>query len=87
MLSSNPELAKRIILCEKPTISEDSSTLEPQLLDKLVDNIGMLSSVYYKPPEAFVKKIRDKINERLDLENDEDLLGSGMGAAGKQGKD
>jgi hypothetical protein len=34
----------------------------------------MLSSVYYKPPENFVKKIRDRINERLDLEND-DVLG------------
>ena len=31
----------------------------------------MLSSVYYKPPEAFVKKIRDRINERLDLENED----------------
>ena len=31
----------------------------------------MLSSVYYKPPENFVKRIRDRINERLDLENDE----------------
>jgi len=71
MLSSNPELAKRIILCEKPTISEDSSTLEPQMLDKLVNNISMLSSVYYKPPEAFVKKIRDRINERFDLENED----------------
>lgn len=30
----------------------------------------MLSSVYYKPPEQFVKKIRDRINERLDLENE-----------------
>jgi hypothetical protein len=40
-------------------------------LDKLVDNISMLSSVYYKPPEAFVKKIRDRINERFDLENEE----------------
>lgn len=29
MLASNPELAKKIILCEKPTISEDSGTLEP----------------------------------------------------------
>jgi sugar-specific transcriptional regulator TrmB len=35
----------------------------------------MLSSVYFKPPENFVKKIRDRINERLDLEN-EDLLGA-----------
>ena len=32
----------------------------------------MLASVYYKPPEAFVKKIRDRINERLDLENEEE---------------
>jgi AP-1 complex subunit beta-1 len=70
MLSSNPEEAKSIILCEKPVISEDSSIIETQLLDRLIDNIGMLSSVYYKPPEAFVKKIRDRINERLDLENE-----------------
>ena len=34
----------------------------------------MLSSIYYKTPETFVKKIRDRINERLDLEN-EDLFG------------
>ena len=31
----------------------------------------MLSSVYYKTPEQFVKKLRDKINERFDLETDE----------------
>jgi len=35
----------------------------------------MLSSVYYKPPEAFVKKIRDRINERLDLENEYENAG------------
>jgi AP-1 complex subunit beta-1 len=71
MLSENPEEAKNIILCEKPTISEDSGHIEPQLLDKLIDNISMLSSVYYKPPETFAKKVRDRINERLDLETDE----------------
>ena len=70
MLSSNPELAKQVILCEKPQISEDAATIEPQLLDKLVDNISMLSSVYFKTPEQFVKKIRDRINERLDLDNE-----------------
>jgi len=68
MLASNPELAKKIILCEKPTISEDSGTLEPQILDKLTANISMLSSVYYRQPDTFVKKIRDRINERLDQE-------------------
>jgi len=50
----------------------------------LIDNIGMLSSVYYKPPETFVKKIRDKINERLDLENDEDNLGGGSNDAARK---
>lgn len=68
MLGQDPEEAKRIILCEKPTISEDQGYLEPALVDKLIDNISMLSSVYYKPPETFVKKIRDRINETLDEE-------------------
>jgi len=69
MLSDNPEEAKKIILCEKPTISEDQGHIEPALLDTLIDNISMLSSVYYKPPDTFVRKIRDRINERLDLED------------------
>ena len=70
MLSSNPDLAKKIILCDKPTISEDSGTLEPQILDKLTANISLLSSVYYRQPDTFVKKIRDRIDERQDLENE-----------------
>lgn len=41
----------------------------------------MLSSVYYKPPEAFVKKIRDRINERFDLENEDGAAGLGSGGA------
>jgi vesicle coat complex subunit len=86
MLSTNPELAKRVILCEKPTISEDSSTLEPVILDRLTSNIGMLSSVYYKMPDTFVKKIRDRINERLDLESEEvHTVASSKKAAGSGG--
>ena len=72
MLSENPEEAKNIILCEKPAISEDSGHIEPQLLDKLIDNISMLSSIYYKTPETFAKRVRDRINERLDLEDEGD---------------
>ena len=71
MLSEDPERAAKIILCDKPQINEDGGNLEPKMLDKLLGNISMLSSVYYKPPENFVKKIRDRINERLDLENED----------------
>ena len=56
-------------------IADDRGSLEPVMLEKLIDNIGMLSSVYYKPPETFVKKIRDRINERLDLENEQNIQG------------
>ena len=36
-----------------------SYTLDSNLLDKLIDNLGSLSSVYMKAPESFVKKLRD----------------------------
>jgi vesicle coat complex subunit len=47
LLSHNPELAKKIVFSERPAISEQSYTLEQELLDKLVENIGTLASVYY----------------------------------------
>ena len=36
--------------------------------------MSMLSSVYYKTPEQFVKRIRERLNERVDLENDSDII-------------
>ena len=75
LLTEDPALAKSIILCEKPAISEDSASLEGELLDKLVENIGMLSSVFYKTPEMFVGTIRVKMNERFDLENEDMEVG------------
>lgn len=35
----------------------------------------ILPSVYYKTPEQFVKSIREPLNERVDLENDGDIIG------------
>jgi AP-1 complex subunit beta-1 len=70
MLSNDPETAKSVILADKPAISEDSSNFESLFLDKMVENIGSLASIYYKAPEKFVKKIRDRISERVDNENE-----------------
>jgi len=44
--------------------------LETELLDKLIENIGTLASVYYQVPEKFVKKMRDMQNLR-ELEEKE----------------
>jgi len=43
--------------------------LETELLDILINNIGSLSSVYYKPPEQFVKHMRDNVNSNELEEN------------------
>ena len=56
LLSSDPEAARAVILAEKPEIVDDTSTLEPQLLEELVAQISSLAAIYHKPAEAFVVK-------------------------------
>jgi len=58
LLSSDPEAAKDVVLAEKPTISDEASGLDPDLLAELLRNIATLSSVYQKPPGAFVSELR-----------------------------
>ncbi|PKA60685.1 Beta-adaptin-like protein C [Apostasia shenzhenica] len=58
LLSTDPEAAKDVVLAEKPVISDDSNNLDSSLLDELLSNIATLSSVYHKPPEAFVSRAK-----------------------------
>lgn len=58
LLSTDPEAAKDVVLAEKPVISDDSNQLDPSLLDELLSNIATLSSVYHKPPEIFVTRVK-----------------------------
>ncbi|XP_022736018.1 beta-adaptin-like protein B isoform X2 [Durio zibethinus] len=58
LLSTDPEAAKDVVLAEKPVISDDSNQLDPSLLDELLANIATLSSVYHKPPDAFVTRMK-----------------------------
>jgi vesicle coat complex subunit len=59
LIFKDPELAKRIVLADRPIITDQSYTLETNLLDRLIENIGTLASIYMKTPEQFVKKLRD----------------------------
>lgn len=54
LLSTDPEAAKMVVLGDKPVIEDDTFRLEPSLLNSLVGQIATLSSVYHKPPDAFV---------------------------------
>jgi len=73
LLATDPVLAKKIILAEKPPISDLSYSLETSLLDRLIENIGTLASVYQKVRESFVKKLRESQNLK-ELEEREDNL-------------
>ena len=56
LLSSDPEAARAVVLAEKPEIVDDTSSIEPQLLEELVAQISSLAAIYHKPAEAFVVK-------------------------------
>ncbi|KAG9250544.1 adaptin N terminal region-domain-containing protein [Emericellopsis atlantica] len=58
LLSGDLDVAKNIVLSEKPTISTTVTSLPPQLLEQLLSELSTLASVYHKPPESFVGKGR-----------------------------
>jgi AP-1 complex subunit beta-1 len=73
LLSTDPEAAKMVVLGDKPVIEDDTFRLEPALLNVLIGQIATLSSVYHKPPEAFVVRgPRIGATEEYDEEEDEE---------------
>ncbi|CAL8577793.1 beta-adaptin [Xanthoria parietina] len=54
LLSSNPQVAQNVVLSHKPPITSTIQSLPPALLDRLLTELSTLSSVYHKPPEAFI---------------------------------
>ena len=59
LLSTDPEAAKSVVLGEKPLISDSTIKLEESLLEELLSQISTLASVYHKPPESFVSKLKE----------------------------
>ncbi|EME42334.1 hypothetical protein DOTSEDRAFT_73231 [Dothistroma septosporum NZE10] len=54
LLSSDPQIAKNVVLAQRPQITSTIPVLSAPLLDKLLPNLSTLSSVYHKPPSAFL---------------------------------
>jgi AP-1 complex subunit beta-1 len=72
LLSTDPEAAKMVVLGDKPVIEDDTFRLDPSLLNVLIGQIATLSSVYHKPPEAFVIRRGAGITGGLGDEEDDD---------------
>mmetsp|Transcript_79655 Transcript_79655/g.223428 ORF Transcript_79655/g.223428 Transcript_79655/m.223428 type:complete len:885 (-) Transcript_79655:21-2675(-) len=83
LLSTDPEAAKMVVLGDKPVIEDDTFRLDPTLLNILIGQIATLSSVYHKPPEAFVVRrgagITGGLDDDEDDDDDEDYEGEGDG--------
>jgi len=79
LLSTDPEAAKMVVLGDKPVIEDDTFRLDPSLLNILIGQIATLSSVYHKPPEAFVVRrgagITGGVGDDDDDDDDDDYEG------------
>jgi len=78
LLSTDPEAAKAVVLGEKPLISDTTTRLEENLLEELIGNISTLASVFHKPPQSFITKLKDsapkKQKKKKDTIDNESLL-------------
>lgn len=54
LLSSDPQIAKNIVLAQRPQITSTIPKLPGPLLEQLLPNLSTLASVYHKPPKAFL---------------------------------
>lgn len=54
LLSGDLQIAKNVILANKPPITTTVSSIPPALLEQLLGEISTLASVYHKPPETFI---------------------------------
>jgi len=53
-----------VVLGEKPLITDTTTKLDDNLLEELIANISTLASVYHKPPETFVTKLKEVQKEK-----------------------
>ncbi|KAJ1413438.1 adaptin N terminal region-domain-containing protein [Ochromonadaceae sp. CCMP2298] len=79
LLSSDPEAARAVVLSQKPEIGDDTTALDPALLDELIGQISNLSSIYHKPADAFVVKTLQAAPED-EYEDEEEEVGEAYDA-------
>lgn len=68
MISGDKELAKQVVLCDKPLISSEDSTINDKLREKLTKNLGHISSLLLQDPDTLI------FNNEYELiaDNDDD---------------
>jgi len=74
LLTSNPEMAKRVLLTAKPPISDDGFGVQGRLLERLISQLCTLASVYHQTPDTFiVQNPHRAAREAVDEEDEIDI--------------
>jgi len=68
LLSSDPQIAKNIVLSARPQISSTIPVLPGPLLDRLLPHLSTLASVYHKPPHTFIGQGRSSALQAAAIE-------------------
>lgn len=58
LLSTDPEVAKDVVLSEMPVITGESDRMDRALLQSMLADIGTLASVFHRPANSFVTRTR-----------------------------
>ncbi|KAJ2722047.1 hypothetical protein GGI07_003581 [Coemansia sp. Benny D115] len=61
LLSTDPEMARTVVLSDKPEISAEGEKLDMPLLEELLLQVGTLSSIYRKPPCTFIPFAKKRV--------------------------
>jgi AP-1 complex subunit beta-1 len=74
MLSSDPEATKQVVLGEKaPLAYEMNSTIESGLLDKLLDQLSLVSSVLHRESQRFLRPVDVPVSGEEEETNNTEL--------------
>lgn len=58
LLSTNPTIAKQVVMGAKPAITAESEKLDPSTLEEMCLNVGTLATVYLKPVQQVFRHAR-----------------------------
>ncbi|KYG43773.1 hypothetical protein M433DRAFT_175720 [Acidomyces richmondensis BFW] len=68
LLSSDPQIAKNVVLSARPQITSTIPVLPSPLLNALLPEISTLASVYQKPPQTFLGQGRSSALQAAAIE-------------------
>lgn len=68
LLSSDPQIAKNVVLSARPGITSTIPVLPAPLLESLLPNLSTLASVYQKPPQTFLGQGRSSALQAAAIE-------------------